>query len=106
MLVYWVLEIGSNIKIRTRLRRVSSVAGAVAAKVGTVWGARAPPASAGARLTGTYEAQVAIVGAGIAGLSLALHLADRGVKAIVVEAEAEGSGATGRSGGLVVPYLS
>ncbi len=49
---------------------------------------------------------MAIVGAGVAGLSLALHLAELGLAPIVVEAQDEGAGATGKSAGLVVPYLT
>jgi glycine/D-amino acid oxidase-like deaminating enzyme len=71
---------------------------------GSVWEATAPPIPSWPELVGGESVEVAIVGAGVAGLSLALHLADRGVKAVVVEAQEVGSGATGRSGGLVVPY--
>jgi glycine/D-amino acid oxidase-like deaminating enzyme len=72
----------------------------------TVWEPSAPPDESRPELTGAHTAEIAIVGAGVAGLSLALHLADRGVKAIVVEAQEVGSGATGRSAGLVVPQLT
>lgn len=46
-------------------------------------------------------ADVIIIGAGIHGASLAFHLAGRDVKTLVVEKSFLGSGATGRSSGLV-----
>jgi len=42
-----------------------------------------------------------IIGAGIHGASLAFHLAERGVKAVVLEKATVASGATGRSSGMV-----
>ncbi len=42
-----------------------------------------------------------MVGAGYTGLSSALHLAERGYKVIVIEAETVGFGASGRNGGHV-----
>ncbi|MGE5074076.1 MAG: NAD(P)/FAD-dependent oxidoreductase [Anaerolineae bacterium] len=46
-------------------------------------------------------ADVIIIGAGVQGTSLAFHLAQRGVKVIVVEKRFIAAGATGRSSGLV-----
>lgn len=46
-------------------------------------------------------ADVLIVGAGIHGASLAFHLAERGVRATVMEKATVASGATGRSSGMV-----
>jgi sarcosine oxidase subunit beta len=46
-------------------------------------------------------ADVIIVGAGVQGASLAFHLAQRGVKSLVLEKNFIGSGATGRSSGMV-----
>jgi len=46
-------------------------------------------------------ADVIIIGAGVQGASLAFHLAQRGVKAIVLEKSFVAAGATGRSSGLV-----
>src|SRR5512140_58988 len=46
-------------------------------------------------------ADVIIIGAGVQGASLAFHLAQRGVKALVLEKNFAASGATGRSSGLV-----
>ncbi len=46
-------------------------------------------------------ADVIIIGAGVQGASLAFHLAQRGVKALVLEKKFIAAGATGRSSGLV-----
>lgn len=54
-------------------------------------------------LNGVHEADVAIVGAGYTGLSCALHLATRGLKVAVLEAQYAGFGASGRNGGQVIP---
>src|SRR5262245_21686282 len=50
-------------------------------------------------LTEEAEADVCIVGGGIAGCSTALHLAERGYKVVLLEAQRIGWGASGRSGG-------
>jgi len=53
-------------------------------------------------LTGKLDANVCIVGGGLAGLSTALGLAERGVRdVVVVEANQVGYGASGRNGGFV-----
>jgi glycine/D-amino acid oxidase-like deaminating enzyme len=54
---------------------------------------------------GDVRADVAVVGGGITGLSTALHLAEQGAKAVVLEAEEPGWGASGRNGGQVNPGL-
>lgn len=54
-------------------------------------------------LDGAHNADVAVVGAGYTGLSCALHLARRGLKVVVVEAQYAGFGASGRNGGHVIP---
>ncbi len=46
-------------------------------------------------------ADVIIIGAGVQGASLAFHLAQRGVRALVLEKKFTAAGATGRSSGLV-----
>jgi gamma-glutamylputrescine oxidase len=56
------------------------------------------PALAGARLC-----DVCVVGAGYAGLSTALHLAERGYDVVVLEAGRVGAGASGRNSGFVLP---
>ena len=50
---------------------------------------------------GTGTVDVAIVGAGYTGLSTALHCAERGLNAHVVEAHGVGHGGSGRNVGLV-----
>ena len=48
-------------------------------------------------------AEACIIGAGLTGLSTAWHLAQAGVETVVVEAHHPGHGASGRSGGQVLP---
>ncbi len=58
-------------------------------------------------LFGAVDADVVIVGAGFAGLSAALEMAQRGLSVVVLEAERIGSGASGRNGGqVIVGYAS
>ena len=52
-------------------------------------------------LQGAVRADVCIVGGGYTGLSAALHLAERGMKVVVLEAHRVGFGASGRNGGQV-----
>ncbi len=54
-------------------------------------------------LEGDIEADVCVVGAGLSGCSTAMHLAQRGYKVVVLEAERIGYGASGRSGGQIIP---
>jgi gamma-glutamylputrescine oxidase len=53
-------------------------------------------------LDGDTRCDVAVVGAGITGLSAALHLAARGYQVVVLEGAELGAGASGRSGGQVL----
>ena len=62
---------------------------------GNPWTPRAP-------LGGELHADVAVLGAGMAGLSAALHLAQRGYRVVVLEARTVGYGASGRSGGQTI----
>lgn len=52
-------------------------------------------------LQGAVRADVCIVGGGYTGLSAALHLAQRGMSVVVLEAHRVGFGASGRNGGQV-----
>src|SRR5215218_5128011 len=71
----------------------------------SLWAATAPAAAATPALRESVTADVCIVGAGYAGLSTALHLAERGIKAVVLEAKEPGFGGSGRNGGQVIPGL-
>jgi gamma-glutamylputrescine oxidase len=57
-------------------------------------------------LEGTLECDVAIVGAGLAGLSAAIELADRGYRVCILEARRVGAGASGRNGGQAIAGLA
>jgi gamma-glutamylputrescine oxidase len=59
----------------------------------------APPRSA---LRGDLQADIAVVGGGIAGCSAALHLAQRGYRVVLLEGRSVGYGASGRSGGQAI----
>ncbi|MCB8880380.1 FAD-binding oxidoreductase [Acidisoma cellulosilytica] len=56
-------------------------------------------------LEGETHASVVVIGGGITGLSSALHLAERGVNILLLEAQQPGFGASGRNGGQVNPGL-
>ncbi|HEV8252348.1 MAG TPA: FAD-dependent oxidoreductase, partial [Candidatus Limnocylindria bacterium] len=49
----------------------------------------------------TETAEAIIVGAGVQGASLAFHLAERGMRPLVLERATVAAGATGRSSGVV-----
>ncbi|WP_372840967.1 NAD(P)/FAD-dependent oxidoreductase [Phaeovulum sp.] len=65
------------------------------------YAATAAPMPTFAPLAGAVRADVCIIGAGYTGLSAALHLAERGLKVVVLEAHRAGFGASGRNGGQV-----
>jgi len=71
----------------------------------SLWAATATPAPPAPPLEDSTSADVCIVGGGFAGLSTALHLAERGIRALVLEAREPGWGASGRNGGQVIPGL-
>ena len=60
---------------------------------------------AGSRQAGRQRYDVCVVGGGITGCSAALHLAERGYSVVLLEARELGFGASGRSGGQVLPGL-
>ena len=60
-----------------------------------------PELAAFAPAKGDIRTDVCIVGAGFTGLSAAYHLAQKGYKVTVLEAQRVGFGASGRNGGQV-----
>jgi glycine/D-amino acid oxidase-like deaminating enzyme len=66
-----------------------------------LWEMTAPQAPVTGSLSGEQKAGVAIIGGGYTGLSAALHLAEAGVRAIVLEGAEIGFGGAGRNVGLV-----
>lgn len=54
-------------------------------------------------LAGSTSADVCVIGGGLAGLSAALELAERGYSVALLEAQRIGWGASGRNGGQVLP---
>lgn len=66
-----------------------------------LWEASAPAAAPTPPLAGAHRTTVAIIGAGYTGLSAALHLAEAGIDATVIDAVEPGFGGAGRNVGLV-----
>ena len=66
-----------------------------------LWEKSAPPPPPATTLAGAVTADVVVVGAGFTGLSAALHLAETGVRVVVLEAAEIGFGGSGRNVGLV-----
>jgi len=61
-----------------------------------LWASTACAAPATPTLEGSVSADVVVIGAGYAGLSTALHLAERGTRVVVLEAREVGWGGSGR----------
>ena len=68
--------------------------------------ATAPRGAGHEALESAVECDVAIVGGGLAGLSAAIELAQRGYGVVVLEAQQVGWGASGRNGGQVIAGLA
>ena len=68
----------------------------------TWYRATANPSALYPTLTGAVDCDVCVVGAGIAGCSTALHLAERGYRVVVLEQQNIGWGASGRSGAQAI----
>lgn len=66
------------------------------------YAASAHPAPARPALTGSVEADVAIIGGGFTGVASALSFAERGKSVVLIEANRVGWGASGRNGGQVL----
>src|SRR5579863_7973829 len=69
----------------------------------SLWSVTAPPGPVCAPLAGAQRAQVAVIGGGYTGLCAALHLAEGGRDAVVLEAVDIGERASGINGGQVIP---
>ncbi|MFW6345022.1 MAG: NAD(P)/FAD-dependent oxidoreductase, partial [Halomonas sp.] len=70
------------------------------------YAATANPAPERPPLDGEIGCDVCVVGAGFTGISAALHLAERGLSVVVLEAVRVGYGASGRNGGQIVNSYS
>ncbi len=71
----------------------------------SLWIARNPPPPVSAPFRGTLDTDIAIIGAGAAGTSLAFHLAVGGGEAVVLEAARQPFAATAASAGVIAPQL-
>ncbi|MEM7292673.1 MAG: FAD-dependent oxidoreductase [Pseudomonadota bacterium] len=67
----------------------------------SLWNVTAPAGDDYSRLSDDVETEVAIIGGGFCGCSIALHLAERGVDCRLLEAEFIGYGGSGRNAGLL-----
>src|SRR5690606_17708734 len=81
------------------------LAGEAATLPDSLWARISIPAGDHPPLEGDATADVAIVGAGFAGASAALALAQRGARVVAVDATEPGWGASGRNNGQVIPGL-
>jgi len=70
------------------------------------YAASAPPQPPRPALQGDIDADVCVIGGGIAGCSTALHLAERGYRVVLLEAHRIGWGASGRSGAQAIPGIA
>ncbi|MFC3283547.1 NAD(P)/FAD-dependent oxidoreductase [Litchfieldella rifensis] len=74
--------------------------------VASYYAASANPSPQRPSLSGEVVCDVCVVGAGFTGISSALHLAEKGLKVVVLEAARVGFGASGRNGGQIVNSYS
>jgi gamma-glutamylputrescine oxidase len=70
--------------------------------VSSYYAASSHPGQSRPPLAGALECEVCVVGGGIAGCSAALHLAERGLKVVLLEQHRIGWGASGRSGAQAI----
>lgn len=73
---------------------------------GSYYAATAPARAPCPPLQGAARADVAVVGGGLAGLSAALELAERGRRVVLLEAHTLGHAASGRNGGQALHGLA
>ncbi len=71
-----------------------------------LWHAGAPDSDDPLPLEGDHEAEVAVVGGGITGLSTALHLAEAGTRVALLEGHCIAWGASGRNAGVIAPNFA
>ncbi|WP_233236301.1 FAD-binding oxidoreductase [Bordetella sp. LUAb4] len=71
----------------------------------SLWAATAVPPPPTSAIDASRRADVLVIGGGYAGLSTALHLAQRGIDVVLLEAREIGFGGSGRNGGQVIPGL-
>ncbi len=76
------------------------------AHTGSYYAASVNHATDYAALLGRQNADVCVIGAGFTGISTALHLAERGYKVHIIEANKVGWGASGRNGGQIIGGIS
>jgi gamma-glutamylputrescine oxidase len=69
--------------------------------ISSLWADTAEPSPSFPKLTGEWQADVVIIGAGYTGLSAAHHIAKSGLAPVVLEANHPGWGASGRNGGVI-----
>ncbi|QJQ96459.1 MULTISPECIES: FAD-binding oxidoreductase [Halomonadaceae] len=74
--------------------------------VASYYAASANPVPLRPALEGEVECDVCVVGAGFTGISSALHLAEQGLRVVVLESVKVGFGASGRNGGQIVNSYS
>lgn len=71
----------------------------------SAWLRTAPAAPLTGALQGKLSTQVLVIGGGIAALNCAIRCAELGQDVVLIEAQAIGFGASGRSGGQLIPGL-
>ncbi|WP_284735778.1 NAD(P)/FAD-dependent oxidoreductase [Dongia deserti] len=69
----------------------------------SLWHATAAPAPETRPLEGRISAHVCVIGGGYTGLSSALHLAEKGIDVVLLEAKEIGNGGSGRNAGHCTP---
>ncbi len=72
------------------------------AYIDSYYSVSAQPAPVRGALEGVVDADVCVIGGGIAGCSAALHLAQQGLSVVLLEEHRIGWGASGRSGGQAI----
>ncbi len=72
----------------------------------SIWETTSPRRSPEPALRQNETAEICIIGAGLTGLSAALHLARKGRNVTIIEGRTVGYGGSGRNNGQVIPVLS